>query len=403
MTDLIECLSALDSGDITFLLETLSNNPDADSEFYESLLEPFFDYDSTKVLRVLSVISAEKIREASEIFSVRSRTPPPPADNESPALSIFSTSKRTTIAGAQNRAISLRQLRQVVAYIESHALEDGSLPWTDRYEESPTYNNRLHVDSINLYHVIDWVVKPITRNSSCSLVEMVAKSEQKPRWFISHAWAEPVKNFVAAVTQHAEVRGLSEDDYYWVCGYANNQHKIEDDIPDDPKKSSFYMAMQQSEGVLLCLDKLATPFKRIWCCFEEAMIVEGETLLLDIATVVDKNAVVLTDGFVDKDTRDGEEYALENKRERESGFPLELLEKGYQIDIRNAESCHQADKRRILNTIAGNVPPSELDVKEPDLTEEAFTRVNKKLRSIFAEAASRKVSVLEGKCTIFGG
>ena len=41
------------------------------------------------------------------------------------------------------------------------------------------------------------------------------------------------------------------------------------DIDPDPKKTSFYLAMQQCEGVLLVLDEEATATTRIWCCFEE--------------------------------------------------------------------------------------------------------------------------------------
>lgn len=66
-----------------------------------------------------------------------------------------------------------------------------------------------------------------------------------------------------SLAKHVKVRGLSEDDPYWVCGYANNQHQIESEIniSADPKKTSFYRAMRQSKGVLLCLDELATPLK----------------------------------------------------------------------------------------------------------------------------------------------
>ena len=44
----------------------------------------------------------------------------------------------------------------------------------------------------------------------------------------------------------------------------SNQHKLGDDMGNDPKSSSFYMAMCLSEGVLLILDGPASPFKRSW-------------------------------------------------------------------------------------------------------------------------------------------
>ena len=46
---------------------------------------------------------------------------------------------------------------------------------------------------------------------------------------------------------------------------------VEEDIKSNPRSTSFYRAMQMSEGVLLVLDSAGTPFERIWCCFEEAM------------------------------------------------------------------------------------------------------------------------------------
>ena len=75
--------------------------------------------------------------------------------------------------------------------------------------------------------------------------------------------------------------------------YANNQHELGQDIGSDPRNSSFYKAIQLSDGVLVVLDANATPFTRIWCAFEEATAVTMDAaerpgkarLLLDIATV----------------------------------------------------------------------------------------------------------------------
>ena len=82
---------------------------------------------------------------------------------------------------------------------------------------------------------------------------------------------EPVCKFLACLEQHALVRELSSSTFYWVCAYANNQHCVEEDIRSNPRSTSFYRAMQMSQGVLLVLDSSGTPFERIWCCFEEAI------------------------------------------------------------------------------------------------------------------------------------
>ena len=44
------------------------------------------------------------------------------------------------------------------------------------------------------------------------------------------------------------------------------------DIDPDPKKTSFFLAMQQCVGVVLVLDEEATATRRSWCCFEEVVI-----------------------------------------------------------------------------------------------------------------------------------
>jgi hypothetical protein len=47
---------------------------------------------------------------------------------------------------------------------------------------------------------------------------------------------------------------------------------VDEDIKKNPRSTSFYRAMQMSEGVLLVLDSAGRPFERIWCCFEEAIV-----------------------------------------------------------------------------------------------------------------------------------
>ncbi|CAL1157309.1 unnamed protein product [Cladocopium goreaui] len=92
----------------------------------------------------------------------------------------------------------------------------------------------------------------------CSMVELMAIQVQRPHWFVSHAWIEPVCKFLACLEQHALVRELSSSTFYWVCAYANNQHCVEEDIKSNPRSTSFYRAMQMSEGVLLVLDSAGT-------------------------------------------------------------------------------------------------------------------------------------------------
>ena len=150
--------------------------------------------------------------------------------------------QKTPIEKTELRGITLPQLEQLDDFIERHADEHGVLHgWLDRKGQP------LHKDRINLYDVVKYVVKPATKEHKCSYVELVAPagtSSQRPKWFVSHWWGEPVKDFIKALKNHAKVRGLASTDAYWVCAYANNQHDLDADIPDDPKQSAFFKAMQ---------------------------------------------------------------------------------------------------------------------------------------------------------------
>ena len=115
---------------------------------------------------------------------------------------------------------------------------------------------------------------------------------------------EAIFKFVACLRQHAALRNVA-DGAYWVCAYANNQHRLkecqtllwamslgefgvvqttglatgccitrhcwQEEICANPRSTSFYRAMQLSIGIVLILDEKATPFTRIWCCFEESI------------------------------------------------------------------------------------------------------------------------------------
>ena len=403
-SDLLAAFKDIDLDTVSFLLDALESAVDCDSpeESLEAVLDPFLD-DCSGALNILrtdphAIDKAKKKLSANSFRASLFRETSGNQDSAvNPEFSPFIYPKRTYMDGAHNRAISLRQLRLVLAYMKESADADGYLPWIDQIKDSPNFGDRVHIETANLYHLVDFIVKPVTKKHKCSLVEILSKNrQQRPRWFVSHVWCEPVLDFLESLEEHARLRDVSEDDYYWVCGYANNQHDIDSDINihPDPRQTSFYRAMQQCEGVLLCLDRKATPFTRIWCCFEEAMIVsEGKkSLLLDISAVVNGKGIVLTDGLVNSDLSYGPKFTLEAKRERETGFPLNLLEKGFSIDIRRASASHKPDIRRILNVIAGTPDINLILGAEPDLTNPAFERTNRALRGIFAEAAARKAA-----------
>jgi len=163
-----------------------------------------------------------------------------------------------------------------------------------------------------------------------------------------------------------------------VCAYANNQWELGADISTDPKASSFFKAMQLTEGVLLVLDPAGTPFTRIWCCFEESMCMletdadGARRLKLDIATMLSGKPCLIAEDLP----------GIEASKH----FPLQLLERGFAINITKGEATQAEDKRRILNCIAKK-PGCELDTTEPPQRHFMFDQVNKQLHSMFAQAA----------------
>merc|ERR1712151_1492858 len=74
----------------------------------------------------------------------------------------------------EDRAITLKQLERVVRWTADHC---------HRWRDACT-RHRLHIDSMNLYHVNDWLIKPATRQDDCSFLELLTAQKQPPSWFV---------------------------------------------------------------------------------------------------------------------------------------------------------------------------------------------------------------------------
>lgn len=257
----------------------------------------------------------------------------------------------------------------------------------------------LDIHSTNLYHANAWLIRPATYDRNCAFVELLTGKDQVPKWFCSHWWGEALTSFLKCIERHVETRGLSGEDPYWVCAYANRQHLLHMEVTDDPRESSFFkaLALEKCTGVLLILDPKrkdsgpATPFSRIWCNFEEAVAVDFDCgLILDIATCTNGRATVLTEGTtqVDEDkARHAGTLATRQKMIREAPFPIDILEAGLKIKVQDGFASEASDKHHILNCIA-NTPLEET----PPKTHENYDRVNNKLRAVFATAAWRNAA-----------
>ncbi|CAK8987205.1 unnamed protein product [Durusdinium trenchii] len=298
----------------------------------------------------------------------------------------------TEISKTEERGITLAQLQELMAFLEAEAEDGGKLPWRGQQDQEI-----LQVKLINLYDLTHWVIKPATSSDACSYVELVADPQgQIPRWFVSHAWAEAVNDFVACVQRHSTLRQLAETDAWWVCAYANNQHELGKDLTSDPRSTSFFRAMSLCEGLLLILDHKATPFQRIWCCFEQSVALtstRAQRMLLDIATAEQgsDSAVIITDGVTKMDLQEKARTIYRNthgyedsvKAHREAQFPISLILQALTlINVKKASASQALDKVRILNSICHQ----PLDA-EPLDSSPFYDEVDRGLRSIFALAA----------------
>ena len=84
---------------------------------------------------------------------------------------------------------------------------------------------------------------------------------------VARRWGEPVLAFVVCLAQHAADHE-DRDCVYWVCAYANNQWKLDEELVDDLKQTSFRKALDRAEGTVTVLDSGSVTFTRVWCCYE---------------------------------------------------------------------------------------------------------------------------------------
>ncbi|CAE7779898.1 FBL4, partial [Symbiodinium sp. KB8] len=200
-------------------------------------------------------------------------------------FSVLAAPNVCTIPATEHRGISLVQLGCLLTF-----LQDMAAHWVETF--GPQRGCGLQYATFNLYHAAFWVIGPATADygghgRGCSYVEMVAKSAeaQRPTWFVSHPWSEPVPNFVTCLRKHAAVRGLPCSTSYWICAYANNQHELEQEISDDPCKTSFYKAMKLCCGVVFDKDLVLLRGKRSGRKLSDVAERDSqEPMLLDIAT-----------------------------------------------------------------------------------------------------------------------
>ena len=142
------------------------------------------------------------------------------------------------IPKTEERGITLKQLGKVKQQVQSRCEKEGWRAWNpalQQLEKEP-----LTPEQVTLYVVCEKVIKPVTRVKQTSFVELVAFAPQRPTWFVSHWWGEPVFDMLACLVQHSRDHKYEEKIFkvlsksfpewtgewetkvecaYWVCAY----------------------------------------------------------------------------------------------------------------------------------------------------------------------------------------
>ncbi|CAE7658377.1 unnamed protein product [Symbiodinium pilosum] len=184
----------------------------------------------------------------------------------------------------------------------------------------------------NMYYVVSNVVKPLTRPWKLSYAELAGSCCLQ--WFVSHYWGTPFCHFVDTIRKHAET--LSDPSpvswmlaSYWICSFANNQWRVEEEVGMSWEQSSFYLALRSGscQGTVMVFDNDALPLTRSWCLFEllqTAVLSRNEPTFegLQICTpsgVMNQGqtnielAVVISKKLADLNLRDAQASCLEDK------------------------------------------------------------------------------------------
>jgi len=329
------------------------------------------------------------------------------------------------ICRTELRGITLRQLRALFEYVKKHCVQEG---WYDKRTQE-----LLTPDRVNLYHLCHWALKPLTQERQCSYVELVAESPeaQRPLWFVSHWWGEPLCAFIACLEEHARCRHLGDDAPYWVCAYANNQWRLDEEIASDPAESAFRKAMDVSEGTVQVIDENAVCFSRLWCRYEGFVSLTIGSKPYDLVAKRDPVGLYVWsydlggDGYFVRpmsekvetgDLGGGEYVGLERTweatvildpqhkrakrmsgywanvsgselKESEHHFPTHVANMAMASTVEAAQASVKDDRSAILNSIVRFVQPAWDLHAEPPAQHEAYFQLNALLRARFAIAA----------------
>lgn len=319
-------------------------------------------------------------------------------------------SNRASTAAVENRGITLRQLRAIRANINRRCISER---WRSSYTDELLTPSTVTLYDVEKYIILPLTVKAHVNKSPSSFVQCLPSTagEQRPRFFISHWWGEPVVKFIACIEQLVEDfssnncedhesrgGGMTDDTPIWVCAYANDQWDLSD-ITENPAESGFKLAMDIAEGrTVTILDNQATVFKRIWCIYELHLTLNLKPIA-GIDGSKDRLWAVYTAHKHKYDTDSFDEHHREavgivsggatsdcgnDVTNREKHFPPHLITAALKIKVEEADATVGSDKIHILNAIIGTNPENIND--KPPETHVKYNELNIELKANFASS-----------------
>eukprot|EP00747_Dinoflagellata_sp_TGD_P050799 gnl/TRDRNA2_/TRDRNA2_146975_c0_seq1.p1 gnl/TRDRNA2_/TRDRNA2_146975_c0~~gnl/TRDRNA2_/TRDRNA2_146975_c0_seq1.p1 ORF type:complete len:1044 (+),score=134.06 gnl/TRDRNA2_/TRDRNA2_146975_c0_seq1:103-3234(+) len=306
----------------------------------------------------------------------------------------------------ESRGMTVRQLEQLLAFARKNCWQEDNgtvIGWVDGDRQSLTFGQSLSPETLNFYQAVDWVLRPACYESRCSFVELISRSaeKQKPAWYVSHSFIDPITQLVSCLKEHVQLRGFQDKTPYWIAAFSLDQSAVD----FGPSSVSVgegagahqmpfcFRVLRCCDGFVLFLGENGRAISRSWCCMEVSLALEADlsrrrtsksSLLFDVAAI-DDGAVVLIDSRSPAKFDDRHHNGLEwlCKAKREIKFPLSIIRRCLSADLRGTQASKDQDWRWILNFVASGGDGRECD-KDPPAEHEEYARMNRKLRAAAA-------------------
>jgi hypothetical protein len=246
----------------------------------------------------------------------------------------------------ENRIIIDRNLMKLNAAGEKVANSNNGKPFD--YEHADP-----HLQSeINMYDVIDNVVKPMTKGpdvknqfpQGCSYVETVATQPQPADFCISHSFGQSFASFKGSIEAYITRRNLPPSICFWM-GCLAHRHWSTEKSKASPKLDSihFICALQcpSVKGTLLITSKDGTAMQRIWCLFEMSRSIQKREHRFDIVVSAgsgETDAVICTTDPASSITKN---------------MDFKIWERLLNIQVEQASATQYADKHFLMSLIPG--------------------------------------------------